>query len=90
MPCFFNLTAVALPHRLYDGLDVTAYIKPDWPVGGSTLGHPDMVAHHYYRVRLGVYETLQACHGQPRTHPAVGYRTSQTGRARDVPMQCAC
>lgn len=30
VPCFFNLTATALPHKLYDGLDLVAHIKPDW------------------------------------------------------------
>ena len=34
-PCDFNLTATALPFELYDGLDLLAYTKPDYPVGGA-------------------------------------------------------
>ena len=58
-PCDFNLTATALPFELYDGLDLLAYTRPDYPVGGAPVYPYPGEGKHYYRASLGPYETLQ-------------------------------
>ena len=49
------VSASLLPNELHHGIDLTARIKPAWPV---TPGQPS--PRHYYRMSLGPYDTLQA------------------------------
>ena len=51
-PCDFNLTATALPFELYDGLDLLAYTRPDYPVGGAPVYPYPGEGKHYYRASL--------------------------------------
>ena len=54
-PCTYVISASLLPNELHHGIDLTARIKPAWPV---VPGQPS--PRHYYRMSLGPYDTLQA------------------------------
>ena len=54
-PCTYVVSASLLPNELHHGIDLTARIKPAWPV---VPGQPS--PRHYYRMSLGPYDTLQA------------------------------
>ena len=57
-PCSFTLSGTALPHRLYHGLELDAFIKPDFPVRAPSLSRIDP-PRHYFKVRIGAYESMQ-------------------------------
>lgn len=70
-PCTYVISASLLPNELHHGIDLTARIKPAWPV---VPGQPS--PRHYYRMSLGPYDTLQATRAPPllrtRVVPGVG------------------
>lgn len=53
--CRYNITATALPHELYDGVDLIGSILPSW----MPLEPFDGTAKHYYRVTVGEYDQLR-------------------------------